>query len=791
MLMVTVAAMMVPPTCASGFAHARGLCMGSSDPHLLDGVNEQWAPRNGAATSLAAHEPADTDELMSRPFPAMNLPPRTDRVYPPQPPVDSPPVVWREDQVIPPKILQRLAAWRRRLRRCLAFAAKGQASMARRMRPPDLWIPAEDGMYEETRAWNWDFTPFACGEPARPLQISSGTGERPDTSLNIDALLAERERGDFVDQGILDEMIDGMQDDIDDARGTLLCAPHTSALIHWAVAHERVQLNVKRGWAHEGALPCWPMRACPYGIVDESARAGAPKWRLTNDLSWPPPNTLPAGGGEFVSSHNAASDRSRWPQATMINMGQVAESAAIMMQAGAPVKLWSIDCEAFYRKMGRQTSQVWRNVMAVPVGFQVDRRCCFGSAADAAKCARVSNFLATKVKEAIAQVDALYPSRDERICRWQERRRRERAGCDDGVAADTLGHLGMYIDDAPACSFDDPLYDLEGNAVMRGSWHVTRAWAHFEAMRSTLAHFGHESKASKEQPPCDKLEVLGVSLCLVSQCVRLTESKRNSYAQRAEEAMQRRHMPRHDYLRLLGRLQFAATCYPRGRQWLHAAWRVARAQFRLSGDRVQVTARVRADLRRWRDELLNADHPGVPLASRSHVAAVDGKSSGAIYADASGDEWGWGAWTMAGDTVYWCGDQWSPRVRDEMHINEKELFASTAGLMALAPVAGWSSVHNFTDNTVAMGVMRNLAPRNVRMQELTAARTTWLLENGVAEAAHRVSTSHNLWADMISRGAADAFERQAATLGLRVHRVDPPPNMATADFLLPLGRDVA
>lgn len=28
---------------------------------------------------------------------------------------------------------------------------------------------------------------------------------------------------------------------------------------------------------------------------------------------------------------------------------------------------------------------------------------------------------------------------------------------------------------------------------------------------------------------------------------------------------------------------------------------------------------------------------------------------------------------MAAGTVYWCGDQWSPRVRvmNEMHINEK------------------------------------------------------------------------------------------------------------------------
>ena len=85
-----------------------------------------------------------------------------------------------------------------------------------------------------------------------------------------------------------------------------------------------------------------------------------------------------------MQSHNAEMDRSLWPPARMIHVRDVAEAAAIMQISGAPVKLWSVDCEAFYRKMGRRRAEVWRNVMAVPDGFQVDMRCCFGSAADAA-----------------------------------------------------------------------------------------------------------------------------------------------------------------------------------------------------------------------------------------------------------------------------------------------------------------------------------------------------------------------------------------------------------------------
>ena len=102
-----------------------------------------------------------------------------------------------------------------------------------------------------------------------------------------------------------------------------------------------------------------------------------------------------------------------------------------------------------------------------------------------------------------------------------------------------------------------------------------------------------------------RLEVLGVILDLQSARMWLTPAKAKAYAGRVQKALEARSMERLEYLRLLGRLQFAAALYPRGRQWLHAAWRVARARFRLRDGRVQMTARVRADLKRWLAELQN------------------------------------------------------------------------------------------------------------------------------------------------------------------------------------------
>ena len=124
-----------------------------------------------------------------------------------------------------------------------------------------------------------------------------------------------------------------------------------------------------------------------------------------------------------------------------------------------------------------------------------------------------------------------------------------------------------------------------------------------------------------------------------------------------------------------------------------------------------------------------------------------------------------------------------------MHINEKELFASTAGMLTLVPAAGLTSIHNFTDSTVAMGAMRSYTATSPRMQEMLATRTEWMLEMGVAEAVYRCTSHHNLWADLASRGWADEMERQARALGLRTLRMPVAPAMATADYLVALDGD--
>ena len=159
----------------------------------------------------------------------------------------------------------------------------------------------------------------------------------------------------------------------------------------------------------------------------------------------------------------------------------------------------------------------------------------------------------------------------------------------------------MYIDDESTVSFDDPVFDVAGVPVRRGAAQLTRAWLHFETVKRVLTRFGHESEPGKEQSPRDVVDLLGVEIDIPGGRLRLSGRKRASYAASAQEVAAMRVCPRAAFEALMGKLTFAAICYPMGRQWLHAPWRAARAVFRTDGNAVAVGRSVRESLWRWAD----------------------------------------------------------------------------------------------------------------------------------------------------------------------------------------------
>ena len=479
-------------------------------------------------------------------------------------------------------------------------------------------------------------------------------------------------------------------------------------------------------------------------------------------------------------SINGSMQRGEWPRNRLPRAAKTGEAAAILMASGAPVKVWGFDGEAYYRSFGRQRAEVWRNAIAMAEGFQLDERCCFGSAADASKCSRASNLLAHAMRRALDKADLAHPTRDPAVIAWLVERQQAavESGCTSDEAARrflALHFMSIYIDDGTGASIDDLLFDVDGRPVMRDGVQLRRAQLHFETVIGVLESLGHASSADKEQPPSSKVESLGLEINLEEGIMRILGLRREAYAAKVDKLVESVCVERAELISVLSKLLFAASCYPAGRPWLNAAWRAARAQFRLGGERVLLSLKAKSGLRRWAATLRGEMSYGVPLAHGAFPAFGDDKC-GAIYADASGLQ-GWSAWTAVDDEIVMCSGEWTAEeLADESFIiAEKELLASTLGLVALAPEAGLQFVYSFTDNTNAEGAMRRLAPKTARMQAMVAARSAWMRERGVFESAERITTDRNLWADLGSRMAVAEVERQAALFDMRVRHVQPLP----------------
>jgi hypothetical protein len=626
-------------------------------------------------------------------------------------------------------------------------------------------------MVAGTEGWVWDLRPLLEGKPAVPLR-PSGPEAPPSTDLDLAAVVALS--AGFADQAIISELLHGVRDDATCERATVLSPPHVGALQYYAQFREKLGKDAGRGWSQVvQGLPFWPMRANAYSMVEEE-RAGVIKHRMTIDLSWPRPEL-----GLGVESVNDSIDRSEWPAVRLLRASQLAESAAILQTSGVPVKVWSFDCEAYYRKVGRNRGEVWRNCYAVEGGMVVDEREQFGDASAAVKCCRMSNYLAWLVRRAMRQVDELYPPRDPAILAWLEGRPAVAEG--SGV-----GFFGLYVDDGAGGSLDDLLYDVEGDAVLlqgpdeqgspgavRGR-HCRRSELHFAAACAAVEAVGHRSEPAKEQPPRVLLEVLGMELDLEGRRLRLSKGKRKLYAERAERVAGMEVCELREFESVLHRLLFAACAFPQGRQWLHCLFRVARAQYRLHGGRVHVTAKARASLLRWASELRREGHEGVPLASRGAFPMAGAPGVGVAYSDASGGH-GFGAWSLHEGRVLYVCEEWEEGELG-MHINLKELFAMTAALGTFLPLMGSTHFAEFTDNTAAEGAARRLSPSTAPMQRLVERRVEFLRGRGAFSAVARVATGENKWADLLSREDGEAeFLRQVEALGLRAQRCWVPP----------------
>ena len=744
------------------------LVFGSHDPHRVGDVDHAVRAKKKPTFSLAAFDEATVEQLRVRAFPRMNEPSITDPL-PEMVEAKSPVMFASIDEVINAKAIRLVKAWRASFKKMEAAARKGNWRLAKVRRPPDLWLSEEESTMPAARGLYVDLRPLARGYPAKGFAF--GSMDMAAVHTDISATNVELWGKNFVDQALIDEAKRGMSDDSTVPAGTLLCAPHVGALKSFDVAMSKIEKSVTEGWASNyEALPCWPIRCAAYSVVDESAKTGKAKFRLTNDLSWPKPGAI-----KGVASLNDSMDRSNWSGAKLIKVSQVGEGIAILKASGANVKAWGFDMSAYYRKFGRRPDELWHQAMYGSNGFQLDSRCQFGDASVAVKCSRFSNLIAATIRSRLEAFDLVHASKDASVIEWVKERVAFNASNKDAAGFEPLETslfvIGVYIDDGAAATIDDLLFDARGNPVTDAAGRqLRRSEAHFKIAVETLAIFGHESAKDKEQPPSQYLESLGLELDLIADRMRLMKRKRKKYAAFAREVAGMTVCDFNTFRSLLGKLSFAAGVYPLARQWTHACWRLAKAKFRLADGRVPISTKVRSELTKWATELEKPDHEGVPLAARSDFPAVGGGDAGAIYCDASGSL-GWCAWTVVDTTVYEMCGQWDDSSRN-MNIADKEYLASTAGLLGLHPLIESSYIWEWTDNTVALAAIRHLTPSRQVMQELSNFRAEWLRENLVFTVGERITSKNNLWADWGSRGRIDLVQAHAIELGLSVVHVE-------------------
>ena len=752
-----------------------GLCVGSADPHCLrrEGDFREPRERERATFAVGMLEEASNADLAERRLPRFNEAPNTAWREPPGVPLGPAPRVTKLTDVVPARRLREVTQWVGRLKACLRAAKRGNMVLARLLRPRDISMHT-DHRVPGTEDWVWDLRPLQRGEPAEPLWPSGG--ERPpDTDLDLEAVREAAEG--FADKAIVSELVHGVSDDAPLGGATVLSPPHLGALQHYAQVEAKVAKDSAKGWSTGGwYLPFWPVRANAYSVIEE-VRGTKKKYRMVVDLSWP---KWEEGDGRSLSV-NASMDRSEWPTVAMPRPMQIAEAAAVLLASGGRVRLWGLDCEAYYRKVGRQKAEIYRNCVWVLGGFVVDPREQFGDASAAVKCVRLSGLITSEVNKELRRVDEMFPPREEWARQWLGARISEADG------RPRLAFYGMFVDDGAGGSIDDYLYEAEGREAVlgvgpdtregQGGWrgrHLRRAEVHFAQAVAAVQRLGHVSESSKEQPPSERLESLGCVLTLRDRRVRLTEAKRTRYAAEAEAVAATRSTCELRRLEeITHKLLYAATVFPCGRQWLHCLFRALRATYRLRRKgSVPLTRRMREALRNWASELRRAGHTGVPLAAPKEFPRAGMPGVVVTYSDASGD-FGFGAWAWSGGTriVYTC-EAWGPREKGR-HINAKELVAMAASTEAFLEV--WehaTHVREFTDNTCAEWAAHTGTPRVEVLQEIMTRRVAGLVARDVHSTVARVATKENLWADWLSRAGGEArFLAQAAAMGLSTEKV--------------------
>ena len=809
-------------------ASSSRLHVGSCKPHAADGHHaeherkERWAPLG----SMRSMEPELKENLQVEPFPATNIPRRTDALDPPT--LTSPmPGPFTTRQLIPIEAIETTLKFGRDVTTCMARARRGPQGwrVAKTLRPEVQVIEEDAALHPCGRGFIWQrvhpdepFSMSSMWEAVRPSCYPSDPPHPPGTKdrIVIEEYLRLAKAHGFTDERVLSLIKHGFTSP-EMPRATVLAPPHVGALKEAAAYAERNQRDAHHGFATKPAeFPkYWPTYLDPCNIVVQNGKP-----RLTIDKTMWTTKLLhlrPYNELVNIKKINELIGKLRLPSIAQFCRGGAILMSALLASDTIKVKQFKMDKQAFFRVHSKQRMHICLSGRATEAGFMHDLTTNFGeSDAPINTCCESDGFILF-CREELLRLDSAYAPRVQSLTIFLAKRRRQRESQGDPTDVmtkfvwDALFFLMCYVDDDGLESFDDPLYDDKGVPVIilithnDGSIerkHQTRIELYADACVKIGTSIGHTFPFDKREGPCGDFILLGIVSSLTKERRMLPMVKATNYLILLRAVRHGRKMPNgvvaspHKAANsLLHRLFHASDVEPLGRAHLFYFRQCMRnvKMIKTSDERsekcILITKPAARELEWWAHRLsTNDEHLGLPLASRYSFPGASSDCCLVRYSDASREplkkasDSGGGAWAVIKKTFYYIHITWRQDEMEKHSINVleahvRDIFGDI--MIDYAKGLGLPITHTiaYIDNSTAEMIAENGRTSTATLHELNHRRITRRTKSNVFETNERVASVDNDVADMISRGAVEEALRIPLEEDLIIQRLEVPPEI--------------
>lgn len=267
-----------------------------------------------------------------------------------------------------------------------------------------------------------------------------------------------------------------------------------------------------------------------------------------------------------------------------------------------------------------------------------------------------------------------------------------------------------------------------------------------DVLVATCKKSGFTIQPSKVTPPAKVIQFLGIEINTLNSSLRISDERMLEVRALLDTWVGRITCSKRQLLKLIGKLAFVARVVRKGRAFLGRLIALSK-KLRYLHFRTRLNSEARKDISWW-IESLNSNN-GVCLYARDW----SGVSVHHVYTDAS--DYGYGAtWANEWFSIsYVAGSSGLA----SMSINWRELHAAVKALATWGSSWAGGAVLFHVDNQATVGVLSKLYTPCVDLMELVRSWALLLEKYNIDVRVEYISTTENVLADHLSRGAINDF----------------------------------